>query len=117
MAVPTGSVHAHILMNPCRAVVLVSRLDLVEPGAAKCVFRGMAGACFKSLERIISLRFFLFWKKICHARGRNPTLGRPNHLGRVPQKTISDTVRPALLMEARRGSAVDVVGAAPGSSI
>ena len=51
MLVPTGSVHAHILAKPSRAGFVVSRSDLVEPGAATCVFRGMARPCFKSLGR------------------------------------------------------------------
>ena len=54
---PDGS--AHIPTSPSCAYVVVSRSELVEPGAATCVFRGMAGPCFKSLERIVSQRFFL----------------------------------------------------------
>ena len=37
MPVLTGSVHAHILTNPSRAGLAVSRLELIEPGAATCV--------------------------------------------------------------------------------
>ena len=51
MPVPMGSVHAQIITKPSRAGLAVSRSELVEPGAATCVFRGMAGPCFKSLER------------------------------------------------------------------
>ena len=43
--------HAHILTKPSRAFLVVSRLELVEPGEATCVLRGTAGSCFKSLER------------------------------------------------------------------
>ena len=50
MPVLTGSVHAHILTKPSRAGFAVSRLELIEPGAATCVL-GMAGPCLKSLER------------------------------------------------------------------
>ena len=37
MSVLTGSVHAHILSKPSRGVFAVSRLELIEPGAATCV--------------------------------------------------------------------------------
>ena len=40
---PPGAVYAHILTNPSCAGVI--RSELVEPGAAACVFRGMAGPC------------------------------------------------------------------------
>ena len=36
MPLPTGCVHAHILTKPC-AGFAVSRLELIEPGAATCV--------------------------------------------------------------------------------
>ena len=51
MPVLMGSVHSHTITKPPRAGVAVSRSELVEPGAATCVFRGMAGPYFKSLER------------------------------------------------------------------
>ena len=50
MPLLTGSVHVHILTRPSRAGFAVSRSELIEPGAATCVFRGMAGACFKLQE-------------------------------------------------------------------
>ena len=50
MPVLTGSVDAHMLTKPSRVGFAVSRSELVEPGAATCVFRGMAGMCLKSLE-------------------------------------------------------------------
>ena len=37
---PAGSVHAHILTKPSGFGAVVSRLELVELGAAACVFRG-----------------------------------------------------------------------------
>ena len=37
MPVLTGSVHAHILTKPSRAGFAVSRLELMEQGAATCV--------------------------------------------------------------------------------
>lgn len=43
MPARAGSVHAHLLANPSRAGVVVSRSDLVEPGAATCVCRGLDG--------------------------------------------------------------------------
>ena len=42
MPVLTGSVHAHILTKPSRAVFAVTRLDLMEPGAATCVYQAKA---------------------------------------------------------------------------
>ena len=42
MPVLTGSVHAHILTKPSRAVFAVIRLDLIEPGAATCVYQAKA---------------------------------------------------------------------------
>ena len=48
--VPMGSVHAQIITKPSRAGLAVSCSELVELGAATCVFRGMAGPCLKSLE-------------------------------------------------------------------
>ena len=38
MPVRTGSVHAHILTKPSRAGFAVIRLELIEPGAATCVY-------------------------------------------------------------------------------
>ena len=38
MPVLTGSVHADILMKPSRAGFAVIRLELIEPGAATCVY-------------------------------------------------------------------------------
>ena len=38
MPVRTSSVHAHILTTPSRAVFAVIRLELIEPGAATCVY-------------------------------------------------------------------------------
>ena len=35
----TGSVHAHILTKPSRAGFAVISLELIEPGAATCVYR------------------------------------------------------------------------------
>ena len=74
---PVGSVRAQILTKPSCAGVAVSRSKLVEPGAATCVFIGMAGPCFKfqklgtyvqgMYEYTITFSF-LFWKKICRAR-------------------------------------------------
>ena len=88
----TGSEHAHILTKPFRAVFAVSRSELIEPGAATCVFRGMAGPRFKfqklgtyvpgtRYQYSITV-FFLLLKKFCRAR-LQPTLGRPNvyHVG------------------------------------
>ena len=49
MPVPMGSVRAQILMNLSRVGVAVSRSELVEPCAATCFVRGMAGRCFKML--------------------------------------------------------------------
>ena len=53
MPVPMSSVRAHIRTNPSRWCCFVSRSELVEPGAATCVFTGMVAPCFvfKSLER------------------------------------------------------------------
>ena len=43
MPVLTGSVHAHILTKPSRAVFFaVIRLELIEPGAATCVYQAKA---------------------------------------------------------------------------
>ena len=42
MPVLTGSVHAHILTKPSRAVFAVIRLELIEPGAATCVYQAKA---------------------------------------------------------------------------
>ena len=64
MPVRTGSVHAHILTKSSRAVFAVNRLELIEPGAATCVynearprersdrghFLGMPGPFLKSLD-------------------------------------------------------------------
>ena len=38
MPVRTGSVHAHILTKPSRAGFAVIRSELIEPGAATCVY-------------------------------------------------------------------------------
>ena len=46
-ASPDGLVHAHLLTKPSRAGFAVSRSELIEPGAATCAFRGMAGPSFK----------------------------------------------------------------------
>ena len=48
MPVPTGTVHAHILTKPARSGLAVSRLELIEPGAATCVQR-YGWAVFKKL--------------------------------------------------------------------
>ena len=67
MPVRTGSVHAHILTKPSRAGFAVIRLELIEPGAATCVynearprersdrfrFLGMPGMFLKSLDSCI----------------------------------------------------------------
>ena len=37
----------HTLTKPSRAGFAVSRSELIEPGAATCVFRGMVGPYFK----------------------------------------------------------------------
>ena len=49
MPVLTGSVHAHILTKPSRAGFGVIRLELIEPGAAACVYRHV-WAVFKKLR-------------------------------------------------------------------
>ena len=50
---PMGSVHAQIITKPSRAGLAVSRSELVEPGAATRVFRGMARPCFcKKLKNV-----------------------------------------------------------------
>ena len=63
----TGSVHAHIPTKPSRVVFAVIRLELIEPGAATCVynearprersdrgrFLGMPGPFLKSLDSCI----------------------------------------------------------------
>ena len=82
MPVLTGSVHADILTKPSRAGFAVSRLELIEPGAATCarrdnvcqarqrVFRGMAGPCLKSLERMYEVQVpvnrFFYHHTSCH---------------------------------------------------
>ena len=48
MPVLTGSVHAHIRTKPSRAGFAVIRVELIEPGAATCVWRH-AWAVFKKL--------------------------------------------------------------------
>ena len=48
MPVLTSSVHAHILTKPSRAGFVVSRLELIEPGAATCAYRH-AWAVFKKV--------------------------------------------------------------------
>ena len=64
MPVRTGSVHVYILTKPSRADFAVIRLELIEPGAATCVynkarpkersdrgrFLGMPGPFLKSLD-------------------------------------------------------------------
>ena len=69
MPVLKGSVHAHILTKPSRAVFAVIRLELIEPGAATCVynearlrersdrggFLGMPGPFLKSLDSCINM--------------------------------------------------------------
>ena len=40
--VVTGSVHADILTKPSRAGFAVIRLELIEPGAATCVYQAKA---------------------------------------------------------------------------
>ena len=42
MRVLTGSVHADILTKPSRAGFAVIRLELIEPGAATCVYQAKA---------------------------------------------------------------------------
>ena len=42
MPVLTGSVHAHILTKPPRAVFAVIRLELIEPGAETCIYQAKA---------------------------------------------------------------------------
>ena len=42
MPVLTGSVHAHILTKPSRGGFAVIRLELIEPGAATCVYQAKA---------------------------------------------------------------------------
>ena len=42
MPVLTGSVHAHILTKPSRAGFAAIRLELIEPGAATCVYQAKA---------------------------------------------------------------------------
>ena len=42
MPVLTGSVHAHILTKPSRARFADIRLELIEPGAATCVYQAKA---------------------------------------------------------------------------
>ena len=87
MPILFGSVHAHILTRPSRAGFAVSRLELIEPGAATCVWRH-GWAVFEKLGTYVpgtstSIMyhnvFFLFWKKFCRARPQPTTLstGRP----------------------------------------
>ena len=71
MPVRTGSVHAHILAKSSRAGFAVIRLELIEPGAATCVynqarpkersdrgrFLGMPGPFLKSLGSCISVSY------------------------------------------------------------
>ena len=56
MPAPICSVHAQIITKPSRAGFGVSCSKLVEPVAATCVFRGMAGPCLKSLEHTSYIR-------------------------------------------------------------
>ena len=63
MPVLTGSVHADILTKPSRAVFAVIRLELIEPGAATCVFIMRQGRGSEATETV----FFLQAKKPLHS--------------------------------------------------
>ena len=115
----------HTLTKPCRAGFAVSRSELIEPGAATCGLRDIAGPCvkFQKLGTVCARHqytitfFFLFWKKICRARPQPTTLptGRPTvTLSHAAGDTTA--VRPALLMGGRGGSAVDIVVVERGTS-
>ena len=84
MPVLTGSVQAQILTKPFRAGFAVSRLELIEPGAATCVWRH-GGAVFKKLGTCVpgtsTMTFLLFFWKNYAERGLSQQLylqvGRP----------------------------------------
>ena len=57
VAVPVGSVHPQIIRKFSRAGLAVSRSELVELGAATCILGGMAGPCYKSLERTSTYKY------------------------------------------------------------
>ena len=74
----------HTLTKPCRAGFAVSRSELIEPGAATCGLRDIAGPCvkFQKLGTVCARHqytitfFFLFWKKFCRARPQPTALFR-----------------------------------------
>ena len=53
---PMSSVHAQTITKPSRPGLAVSCSEVVEPGAATCLFRGMAGPRLRSLEHVYVLR-------------------------------------------------------------
>ena len=84
MSVLTGSVHAHILTKPSRAGFALTRLELIEPDAATCVWRH-AWDVFKKLGTYVpgtsTITFFFYSGKIADERGPSQQLylqvGRP----------------------------------------
>ena len=84
----------------------------------------MALPCFKNLERIVTYsrtRFNFTWtvkqKKSAEGCLRQPEAGRMYTIWAVSLiHAAIDTVRPALLLGERRGSAVDIAVVVPGTS-
>ena len=121
--VPMGSVHVQTITKPSRAGHAVSRSELVQPGAATCVFRDMAGPCIKSLDhtyqgtstskRYTITVFFCSGKNSAEQASANSTMWAASL-----RHAASDTtaVRPAVLIGGRGESAVDIVVVAPGTS-
>ena len=66
-SVQLGSVYAHTLANPSRVSVMVRRSWLVEPAAAKCVFKGWA-VSFQKLSTYNTIIFVLSWVFFCRAK-------------------------------------------------
>ena len=130
MPVLTGSVHASILPKPSRAGFSLSRSELIEPGVATCGFRGMAGPCLESLEHTYQVQVPVYYEiTVCFCSGKilaseesASFTGRPTECVPLSNGSLrhaasdSTAVKPALLMEGRRGYAVDMVVVAPGMS-
>ena len=55
-ASPMGAVLAQISSKPSRAGLALSHSELVDPGAATCAFRGMAGPPLKRWEHTYHMK-------------------------------------------------------------
>ena len=107
MPVLTGCVHAHILTKPSRAGFALISLELIEPGAATCVYQ--AKSCSPTDQPVrkfkdslgINMTMKTFCTLTCHIMHAQQQLARDLEVERA---AMGQRCRPQSFGEVQRGN-------------